>query len=341
MEVRLPDPGDALTGVDMFAALEHDVRQRVIAAAVPRTYRKGQLLFVENDPGESLIVLRRGAVMVFRTSPTGERAVLNVIRPPDTFGEVSLLDGSPRSASAEAIEDCQALALSRGAFLELVHANPRILDAVMRSLGGLIRRLTEQNADHVFLDLPGRVAKTLVRLAGDTQAPMVTIELNQSQLAEMAGGSRQSVNQAIGSFASRGWLRTEGRRTFSVPGHGECSAIMGRGRVQIAAASGSPSGVLVGPGQEAGSVVGPGHASGSASVGPGHEAGSTAGSTSGSGDVGPGHTSGWSSSPSARSADATTPSPSSSASVTGSTSTRSPAMCPDPPSSVQSRASRT
>ena len=212
MEARLPDPGDALTGVDMFAGLEPEVRQRVVAAAVPRQYRKGQLLFVENDPGESLILLRRGAVAVFRTAPTGERAVLNVVRPPDVLGEVSLLDAGARSLSAEAIEDCTALALSRAAFLELVHSNPRILDAVMRSLGALIRRLTEQNADHVFLDLPGRVAKTLVRLAGDSQAPMITIELNQSQLAEMAGGSRQSVNQAIGSFASRGWLRTEGRR---------------------------------------------------------------------------------------------------------------------------------
>jgi len=212
VEVRLPDPDDALTGVEMFAGLEREVRQRVIAAAVPRTYRKGQLLFVENDPGESLIVLRRGAVMVFRTAPTGERAVLNVMRPPDTLGELSLLDGGARSLSAEAIEDCQALTLSRAAFIDLVHSNPRILDAVMRSLGALIRRLTEQNADHVFLDLPGRVAKTLVRLAGESQAPMITIELNQSQLAEMAGGSRQSVNQAIGSFASRGWLRTEGRR---------------------------------------------------------------------------------------------------------------------------------
>ena len=212
MEGRLPDPGDALSGVDMFAGLEPEVRQRVIAAAVPRTYRKGQLLFVENDPGESLILLKRGAVVVFRTAPTGERAVLSVVRPPDVLGEVSLLDGSARSLSAEAIEDCTALALSRGAFMELVHSNPKILDAVMRSLGALIRRLTEQNADHVFLDLPGRVAKTLVRLAGESQASMITIELNQSQLAEMAGGSRQSVNQAIGSFASRGWLRTEGRR---------------------------------------------------------------------------------------------------------------------------------
>ncbi|HEY8533022.1 MAG TPA: Crp/Fnr family transcriptional regulator [Micromonospora sp.] len=212
MEVRLPEPNDALTGVEMFAGLEPEARQRVIAAAVPRTYRKGQLLFVEGDPGESLIVLRRGAVAVFRTAPTGERAVLNVVRPPGVLGEVSLLDASTRSASAEAIEDCSALALSRAAFLELVHSHPRILDAVLRSLGALIRRLTEQNADHVFLDLPGRVAKTLVRLAGDSQAPMITIELNQSQLAEMAGGSRQSVNQAIGSFANRGWLRTEGRR---------------------------------------------------------------------------------------------------------------------------------
>jgi CRP-like cAMP-binding protein len=211
--MRLPPEGtDALTGVEMFAGLEPEVRQRVIAAAAPCSYRKGQVLFEQDGPGDSLIVLKRGAVAVYRTSPSGERAMLSVMRPPDVFGEVSLLDGSARSAAAEAIEDCTALALSRVAFLDLVHSNPAILDAVMRSLGGLIRRLTEQNADHVFLDLPGRVAKALVRLAGDSLAPMVTIELNQSQLAEMAGGSRQSVNQAIGSFASRGWLRTEGRR---------------------------------------------------------------------------------------------------------------------------------
>jgi CRP/FNR family transcriptional regulator, cyclic AMP receptor protein len=141
VEARLPDPGDALTGVDIFAGLDPEARQRVIAAAVPRTYRKGQLLFVENDPGESLIVLRRGAVMVFRTAPTGERAVLSVMRPPEVLGEVSLLDGAARSLSAEAIEDTMALALSRGAFIELVHANPRLPDAVMRSLGNLIRRL--------------------------------------------------------------------------------------------------------------------------------------------------------------------------------------------------------
>jgi CRP/FNR family cyclic AMP-dependent transcriptional regulator len=68
VDVRSAETPDALTGVEMFAALDQDARQRVIAAAVPRTYRKGQLLFVENDPSDSLIVLRRGAIAVFRTS---------------------------------------------------------------------------------------------------------------------------------------------------------------------------------------------------------------------------------------------------------------------------------
>lgn len=213
MDPRGPEAGDPLADVELFSSLESDVRQRIMGAAVPRSYRKRQLLFVENDPGESLIMLRSGAVAVFRTSPSGERAILTVLRSPEVLGEVSLLDGLPRSTSAEAIEDTTALALSRNSFLDLVHVNPRILDAVLRSLGGLIRRLTEQSADHIFLDLPGRVAKALVRLAGSNPARMVTIELNQSQLAELAGGSRQSVNQALNSFAGRGWLRTEGRRT--------------------------------------------------------------------------------------------------------------------------------
>ena len=118
----------------------------------------------------------------------------------------------PVGVEVVAVEPTTAMLLPRSIVIGLMREHPEVLDAVLRSLSRLVRRLTEQNADHVFLDLPGRVAKTLVRLAGESQAPMITIELNQSQLAEMAGGSRQSVNQAIGSFASRGWLRTEGRR---------------------------------------------------------------------------------------------------------------------------------
>jgi len=202
---------DVLAGVELFAGLDPEARAALAATATLRSYRRGQVLFLEDDPGDALLVLRSGAVSVFRTAPSGERAMLAVLRPPEVLGEVSLLDGAPRSASAEALEDTSALALSRQAFLGLVHAHPRILDAVLRSFGALVRRLTEQTADHVFLDLPGRVAKALVRLAA-AGGPVAEVDLTQTQLAEMAGGSRQSVNQAIGTFAARGWLHTEGRR---------------------------------------------------------------------------------------------------------------------------------
>jgi CRP/FNR family cyclic AMP-dependent transcriptional regulator len=205
-------PADLLAGVEVFASLDHDLRARVAAAAVPRRFGRGQLVFVEGDPGDSLLVLRTGAVSVFRSAPSGDRALLNVLRAPDVLGEVAILDGADRSASAEALEDTTALSLSRSSFLDLVHSQPALLDAVLRSLGGLVRRLTDQTADYVFLDLAGRVAKTLVRLAGSATHEPVVIELSQTQLAEMVGGSRQSVNQALGAFAGRGWLHVEGRR---------------------------------------------------------------------------------------------------------------------------------
>jgi len=206
------ETGGALADVAMFAAFEPEQRQRVLAASAIRTYRAGELLFAENDPDESLIVLRTGAVELFRTGRTGERTVLYVIRAPETIGDISLLDPALRSASAEAIEDSTVLTLPRAAFLTLVCQDPSILDVVLRSLGALVRRLTEQPAEHMFLDLPDRVAKTLVRLAGNREAPTITIPLTASQIAELAGGSSQDVSRAISSFAGRGWLRAEGRQ---------------------------------------------------------------------------------------------------------------------------------
>jgi hypothetical protein len=209
VDARVTDTSDALAGVDMFAGLEPEARQRVAAAAVPRTYRKGQILFVEGDPGESLIILRRGAVAVFRTAPTGERAVLSVIRPPDVLGEVSLLDGSARSASAEAIEDSTALALSRAPSSswsrQPAHARRRhaVAGQLIRRLTGKRRPCLPRPAGPGGQD-PGTPRRRLVRADG-------TIELNQSQLAEMAGGSGgASTSHRI--LRHRGWLRTEGRR---------------------------------------------------------------------------------------------------------------------------------
>jgi CRP-like cAMP-binding protein len=201
---------ELLTQVDFFSGLDPRTRALVAAAVRPRRYQRGQVLFLEGDAGDALYLLSSGAVQIFRTSAGGERALLSVVRPPAVLGEVALLDGAPRSASAEALEDTTALALTRRDFLELFRREPALLDAVLTALGRLVRRLTDTAADHVFLDLPGRVAKALVTLAENRDRRDVA--LNQTQLAEMVGGSRQSVNQALGQFAGRGWVQHEGRR---------------------------------------------------------------------------------------------------------------------------------
>jgi CRP-like cAMP-binding protein len=188
---------DVLADVEIFAGLEPTTRRRIAAVSVPRRFRRGQLLFRQGEPEDSLIMLRDGAVVAFRSGPDGEQTVVNRFYAPEVIREVSFLDGLPRSMSAEAIDDVTVLTLSRGAFMDLVHSDPRVLGAVMRSFGALVRRLTEQDSDDVFLDLPGRLAKTLVRLAGGV--PLAAIELNRRQLREKVNTAARRISRSAGS----------------------------------------------------------------------------------------------------------------------------------------------
>jgi CRP-like cAMP-binding protein len=218
---RLPTQAQvvaALRQVELFAAIDEGVLMQIAAVARPREYDRGELLFVEGEQGDALLVLVTGSVTVFRTSPEGARAALTVLEPPEVLGEIALLDGASRSASVEATEPTMVLALSRAEFFSLLRSQPTVLEPLMRQLGQMVRRLTEQAADHVFLDLAGRVAKSLLRLAIGGSPPVVAN--TQCRLAEMSGGTRQSVNQVLGGFAQRGLVHLEGRRVLltDVPG---------------------------------------------------------------------------------------------------------------------------
>ncbi len=204
-----------LRATELFAGLDKNAAQALASRLISRTYRRGQPLFYQGDPGDALFVLVDGTVAIVVTSENGDRMVLTTLQPPDVLGEIALLDGGRRSASAEAIEDTAVLVLSRPAFLELM-GEPPFVEQLMRSLGALVRRLSEQASDFVFLDLPGRVAKVLLRLADDASSKAadvpVEISVTQGRLAEMAGGSRQSVNQILQSFQARGLVELRGRR---------------------------------------------------------------------------------------------------------------------------------
>jgi CRP-like cAMP-binding protein len=208
--VKASKAATLLAETELFSGFAPETLARLGERALERRYRKGQLIFSEGDSGDALLVLTEGLVKVFVTSDEGDEMVLITLRPLDTFGELALIDGGPRSASAQALEPTTALAVTRDDVRALMREHPQMADSLLASLGALVRRLTEQAADLVFLDLHGRVAKLLVQLA--REGNVLDLNLTQSDLAAMVGGSRQSINQILQAFQRRGYLDLQGRR---------------------------------------------------------------------------------------------------------------------------------
>jgi len=213
---------DALGRCRLFAGMGPEALRAMARTLRGRRFRRGEVLFHEGDPGDALFVVASGAVKVVVPSEDGEEAILATLRRGDFLGELALLDGAPRSASAVALEPTEALALPRDQFLALVATEPAIRDALMAALAGELRRLTTHVAELHFLDLTGRLAARLARLAeehGD-RLPDGTVRLDapltQSDLAAMIGATRQSVNKLLGEFEADGLLRME-RDVIVVP----------------------------------------------------------------------------------------------------------------------------
>jgi CRP/FNR family transcriptional regulator, cyclic AMP receptor protein len=206
-----------LARTKLFGVLDRDVLLKVAEDARTRRFDRGDHIFHQGDPGECLYVIAEGHIKVFVVSEEGAEMVLATLRPPDLFGELAIIDDGPRSASTKAIEPSILLAFSRASFRRMLIEYPGLAESVSRSLGATLRRVLDQAADLIFLDLPGRVAKLLVTLAedrstGDGTEKALDLHLTQGTIAGMVGGSRSSVNQILRGFEARGLLAVDGRR---------------------------------------------------------------------------------------------------------------------------------
>jgi CRP-like cAMP-binding protein len=201
----------------LFAALSEPTLRALAERAVQRSYPRHGRPFHQGDPGDALLVVASGLLKVVVTSPDGDEMVLVTLGPGEALGELAVIDGGVRSASVVAVEPTVVLAITRDALLELAARDRTLTEALLLALGGLLRRLTEQTADLVFLDLPGRVAKLLCGLAAERGSPVpdgieLDAHLTQTDLARMVGASRQSVNQILQGFDRRGLMEVRGRR---------------------------------------------------------------------------------------------------------------------------------
>jgi CRP-like cAMP-binding protein len=202
-----------LRGCPLFRECDEDSLTAIVGRLRQRHFRRNEVIFHQGDPGDALHVIVEGAVKIVLPSSEGEEAIIATLREGDFFGELALLDGQPRSATAAAVEPSETWSLPRDAFLALLDGRPALRDALLRALSADLRRLTVHVEELHFLDLAGRLAHRLVRLAERVEptSQTDTIELDwpytQSDLAGMIGGTRQSVNRLLADLVDEGLVR--------------------------------------------------------------------------------------------------------------------------------------
>ena len=210
---------ELLRRVSLFSELSGEELEKVARVAVPRSYPAGSIILREGDPGDTCYILRSGGARVVRQHADGRAITLTNLGPGEIFGELAMFDGEVRSATVEAIDDVQAIAILAGDLKRLLGAHPEI---AVKLLGALAERLREMNARisrQSFQKVSSRVAGVLVGLVetgthtggGAPGEPVseVIVRSTQADLAQLAGTSREAASRFLATLQRAGVLTTK------------------------------------------------------------------------------------------------------------------------------------
>lgn len=205
----------------LFTALDDAAASSLRATMDTVRLPKGATLFSEGDEGHHLYVVVEGKLKLGTSSGDGRENLLSILGPGEMFGELSLFDAGPRTATATAVTDVRLLSLGHDQVIPWVTRHPQVALDLLERLAQRLRRTNEVVGDLVFSDVPGRVAKALMDL-GDrfgketSEGLYVHHDLTQEELAQLVGASRETVNKALADFASRNWIRLDGRAVLII-----------------------------------------------------------------------------------------------------------------------------
>jgi CRP/FNR family cyclic AMP-dependent transcriptional regulator len=203
---------DFLTTVPLFASLDPAEVAAFTMLLREKDYPKGSVILFEDDPGDSLFIVREGRVKVVLVSEEGREVILGILGVGDHFGELSLIDDEPRSAHVVAMEDSTLLALRREDFRRRVEANPAVAWALLVEMSHRLRRADEKIGSLVLLDVPGRIARVLLDASAEAGSDDIEKPLTHQTIAHVIGASRETVSRAMREFVEAGWIATEQRR---------------------------------------------------------------------------------------------------------------------------------
>ena len=202
--------------VPLFAGLEDEDLESLIAVANRRKYPKDGVIFFENDLGDALYMILSGRVKVTILSDDGREIILAMLSDADFFGEMSLLDNEPRSATAIALRETEMVVLHQREFLTIVEKRPRVLINLLSVLSARLRKANHQIGNLALHDVYGRVARILLEMAsedGTRQADgRVTFRRpTHQEIANMIGATRETVSRMISDLHRQGYIEISGK----------------------------------------------------------------------------------------------------------------------------------
>jgi CRP/FNR family transcriptional regulator, cyclic AMP receptor protein len=205
----VPDKRRLLASVPLFGSLEERALDALLAVTTTKRLAPREELFHKGDPGEQLYVVMSGRLKAKAEGVDGKEVIFSLMGPREVIGEIALLDSNPRSATVEAIEASELLALHRRDFLVVLERHPKVAIRLAGILAERLRKLSDLTEDTAFLTLPSRLAKKLLSLAESDGVPTpegtrIRIRLPQSELGELVSTSRESVNKLLRAWVQEG-----------------------------------------------------------------------------------------------------------------------------------------
>jgi CRP/FNR family cyclic AMP-dependent transcriptional regulator len=202
-----------LAHTELFGKLDPKVLERVAAATFVQRFDRGDAIFLQDDPGDRMYVVAAGEVKLVLNAADGSEIELGRRSWSDFFGEFALLDGLPRTASAIAVQPTSLIVMTRDELFKLLPVEPEVGNALFRSLVSIARKTDSRIAGFGALDLElqGKVARDLLRMASRERGALVVPGVSTSDLADRVSATRQSVNGVLRVFQERGYIRLAGR----------------------------------------------------------------------------------------------------------------------------------
>ncbi len=213
---------ELLKGVDLFSALDDSQLDTIASMLIEKTYRKSDIILMEDDDtNQSLFIIAKGEVKVVLTAEDGREAILASLKEGDFFGEMSLLDGEPRSATVRAVEESRLLTIRREDFLLAMKKQPDLALTLLAEMSRRLRKSNRQISSLALMRVYGRVAATLLQLMEErgvrtkakdgTSIIIVKERPTQQFIADMSGTTRETVSRVLNYFQKKGYIVMDGK----------------------------------------------------------------------------------------------------------------------------------